>query len=64
MEVSVLSSGSKGNCCYVKDDSTQILIDLGTTSLYIEKNLKDLNTTPDKIQANLLTHTHTDQTSA
>lgn len=64
MEVSVLSSGSKGNCCYVKDDSTQILIDLGTTSLYIEKNLKDLNTTPDKIQAIFLTHTHTDHTSA
>ena len=43
MKVSVLSSGSKGNCCYIKDDSTQILIDLGTTSLYIEKNLNGWN---------------------
>ena len=64
MKISVLSSGSKGNSCYIKDGKTEILIDLGTTSLYIERNLKDLNTNPENIDAIFLTHTHVDHTNA
>ena len=64
MKISVLSSGSKGNSCYIKDGKTEILIDLGTTSLYIERNLKDLNTNPENIDAIFLTHTHIDHTNA
>lgn len=64
MKISVLSSGSKGNSCYIKEKDTEILIDLGTTSLYIEKNLKDLDTDPKNIKAIFLTHTHVDHTNA
>lgn len=64
MQLSVLSSGSKGNSCYIKEKNTEILIDLGTTTLYIEKNLKELNTEPKNIKAIFLTHTHVDHTNA
>ena len=39
MRVSVLSSGSKGNSTYVELLNHKILIDIGTSSLYIEKAL-------------------------
>ena len=64
MKISVLASGSKGNSCYIKEKNTEILIDLGTTNLYIEKNLKELNTTSSNIKAIFLTHTHVDHTDA
>lgn len=64
MKVSVLASGSKGNSCYIKENNTEILIDLGTTNLYIEKQLKDLNTSSTNIDAIFLTHTHVDHVDA
>lgn len=64
MKISVLASGSRGNSCYIKEKNTEILIDLGTTSLYIERNLYDLNTEPKNIKAIFLTHTHVDHTDA
>ena len=33
----VLSSGSKGNSTFIATSSSKILIDIGRTSLYIEK---------------------------
>ena len=42
MRVSVLSSGSKGNCTYIEVGNHKILIDIGTSSLYVEKALKSL----------------------
>ena len=38
MKVCVLSSGSKGNCTYVETKNHKILIDIGTSSLYLEKS--------------------------
>ena len=60
LQISVLASGSKGNCVFVKTDSNNILIDLGTTSLYAEKKLKELNIDPENIDSILITHTHVD----
>lgn len=63
MKCCVLASGSKGNCTYIEENNTKILIDLGTTSLYAEKKLKDININPKEIQAILITHTHVDHIS-
>lgn len=60
MQLSVLASGSKGNSCYIKTNNHNILIDIGLTSLQIEKRLKKLNIEPKNIDIILLTHTHVD----
>lgn len=60
MKVSVLASGSKGNCTYIETTVTKSLIDIGTTCLYIESSLKDLNIDPYSIQNIFITHTHID----
>ena len=39
MKVSVLASGSKGNSTYIETNNTKILVDLGMTTLYVEKKL-------------------------
>lgn len=63
MKVTVLASGSKGNCTYIETPESKILIDLGTSSLYVEKALKELNVDPHQINAIILTHTHVDHVS-
>ena len=60
MKVSVLSSGSKGNCTYVETSNHKILIDIGTSSLYVEKSLKTIGVNPNEIDIVLVTHAHID----
>lgn len=60
MRVCVLSSGSKGNCTYVETQNHKILIDIGTSSLYVEKSLKSIGVNPKDIDLVLITHAHVD----
>ena len=60
MKVCVLSSGSKGNSTYVETKNHKILIDIGTSSSYVEKALKDINIDPKDIDILLITHSHVD----
>lgn len=60
MKVSVLSSGSKGNCTYVETNNHKILIDIGTSCLYVEKSLKSIGVEPNEIDIVLITHAHID----
>lgn len=60
MKISVLSSGSKGNCTYVETNKHKILIDIGTSSLYVEKALKNIGVEPSSIDIILITHAHVD----
>lgn len=62
MRVCVLASGSKGNCCYIETNQTKILIDLGINCKTTEQKLKNINVTPNEIDAIFITHTHTDHT--
>lgn len=63
MRVCVLSSGSKGNSTYVETKNHKILIDIGTSSLYVEKALKEINIEPKDIDIVLVTHSHVDHVS-
>ena len=63
MRFSVLASGSKGNCTFIETKGTRILVDLGTTSLYVEKELKQLKVDPKTIQGIFITHIHSDHIS-
>lgn len=60
MKVIVLSSGSKGNTTYIETENTKILIDAGNTCKYILNKLDNYNIDPSKINAILITHTHSD----
>ena len=63
MKVSVLASGSKGNCTYIETKEKKILIDIGTTCKNIEQKLKEINVNPEEIDAIFISHTHTDHIS-
>lgn len=60
MKISVLASGSKGNCTYIETTHTKTLIDIGMSSLYVEKKLISLGVNPDDINNIFITHTHVD----
>lgn len=60
MKISVLASGSKGNCTYIETNDTKTLIDVGMSNLYIEKKLISLGINPDDINNIFITHTHVD----
>lgn len=64
MRFSVLSSGSKGNSTYLETKEHRILIDMGTTTKYIENSLLELGIEPDSIDAIFITHDHKDHISA
>ena len=59
LRICSLASGSKGNCCYVSDGRTDILIDLGISALRAEKCLSVLGVDADGVNV-LVTHSHTD----
>jgi len=60
MRVCVLASGSKGNVTYIETEKTKSLIDIGKSSLYVEKNLKEIGVDPKKIERIFITHSHQD----
>ena len=60
MKVCVLSSGSKGNSCYIETNESKILIDLGTTTSYAVNELDKIGVKPRDINAILVTHIHKD----
>ncbi len=63
MKLAVLASGSKGNCTYISTDKHHILVDIGTSSLSIEKKLRNLHVEPSSIDSIFVTHAHTDHTA-
>jgi phosphoribosyl 1,2-cyclic phosphodiesterase len=60
MEISVIASGSNGNCCLVESKDTSILIDAGKSLKEINYRMNNLNKDLSAINAILLTHSHTD----
>ena len=58
--ISVLGSGSSGNCTFVASSSTRILIDGGLSRLQTVKRLAAIGESIDRIDAFLITHEHND----
>ena len=53
-------SGSKGNATYIGTAKTNILVDVGVSAKRIFAGLEQVQITPDKIDALLITHEHSD----
>lgn len=60
MKFALLASGSKGNCCLIKDDTAQIVIDCGSTKRYLTSCFEQLGCDYTASDALLITHTHSD----
>ena len=60
MRIHSIASGSSGNCIYVGDDNTHILIDAGISGKKIEKGLNDIGLSINDISGILVTHEHSD----
>ena len=64
LEVCVLASGSKGNCVFVSDGTTRILMDAGMSGVRIQRQLASRGIDPRDLDAILVTHEHWDHISA
>jgi len=60
VSVSMLASGSRGNCALVSSSSTKILVDAGISCREIFKRMKGLGDDPHSLSAILITHEHCD----
>lgn len=60
LELCTLFSGSSGNCVYVSDGETRLLIDCGVSGKRIESGLESIGVDPEDIHGVLLTHEHSD----
>jgi len=60
MEISVLSSGSSGNCFYIENKNNAILVDCGISCKQINERLNFIGKSPEKIKGIFITHEHTD----
>ncbi len=60
MKISVFSSGSSGNCEFIRTNNLNILIDAGITKKQIDENLLEYDLTLNDIDVLLITHEHSD----
>lgn len=63
LKICTLSSGSDGNCTYITDGKTNILIDAGISSSRIINELGSLGVGAADIDAIFITHEHSDHIS-
>lgn len=64
MQITVLGSGSGGNCTLVETDKTAVLIDAGLSCRQITQRLAAIGRDLDRIRAIVITHEHSDHTAA
>ena len=64
MLIEILASGSEGNSVYIQTKNKKVLIDTGMNYKYLKEKLEEINVDPSEIDIILITHTHSDHTSA
>ncbi|UUX91631.1 MBL fold metallo-hydrolase [Methanoplanus endosymbiosus] len=60
MKITVLASGSKGNCTYLEGGSGAVLVDAGLSAKETFKRLEESGCNKDLIEAIIVTHEHRD----
>lgn len=64
MDVRVLSSGSNGNCIFVRSGETRLLLDAGISRRRIVQALWEIGEDPKDLNGVLITHEHNDHIHA
>ncbi len=64
MKVCILASGSEGNSTFISSNNHKILIDIGKNVKYITEKLKEIDETPENIEAIIISHTHNDHVAS
>ena len=60
VHLTILGSGSSGNCAYVETDEARVLVDAGFSGRQIRKRLASIGRAPENLTAILITHEHSD----
>jgi phosphoribosyl 1,2-cyclic phosphodiesterase len=60
VRLTILGSGSAGNCAYVETDQARILIDAGFSLRQIRQRLATIGRVPENLTGILVTHEHSD----
>ena len=60
VRLTILGSGSGGNCAYLETEQARILIDAGFSGRQIRQRLAQIGRTPESLQGILITHEHSD----
>lgn len=60
VHLTILGSGSAGNCAYVETAETRILVDAGFSGRQIRQRLASIGRTPENLTGILITHEHSD----
>ncbi|MBT5927277.1 MAG: MBL fold metallo-hydrolase [Verrucomicrobia bacterium] len=62
IRLTILGSGSRGNCAYLETDGVRLLIDAGFSGKRIRERLASIGRTPETLNGILITHEHSDHT--
>jgi phosphoribosyl 1,2-cyclic phosphodiesterase len=62
VHLTILGSGSSGNCAYLETDETRLLIDAGLSGRQIRQRLLTIGRAPENLSGILITHEHSDHT--
>jgi phosphoribosyl 1,2-cyclic phosphodiesterase len=60
VSLTILGSGSNGNCAYLETDEVRLLIDAGFSGRQTRKRLASIGRGPEGLSGILITHEHTD----
>jgi len=60
MRFTVLGSGSSGNAVLIASEATNVLVDAGMSARELLRRLGEVGVAPDKLDAIILTHEHSD----
>ena len=60
MKICALASGSSGNCFYIKNKDSAILVDAGISAKQICEKLVSINESPESIKGIFVSHEHSD----
>jgi phosphoribosyl 1,2-cyclic phosphodiesterase len=60
LQVASIASGSNGNCYYVENEQEAVLVDVGISCKELEKRMKRLGISMEKVKAIFISHEHAD----